>query len=345
MFRDSIIIIGSIPIKDKSQTIGGTTVLTKALLDYLDRKKMTFFFIQSNRFHGLFASVKNLIFILLKLISYRKKSPYVLINTSQRGMIYVFPFVYILSRVLKKKIVFRKFGGNFTEIYSSLSYIKKFIIDQTLFKSDLIAFETKNIINKLPKNIERAKIVWLPNTRRPSRSKHSNDFSKRFIYLGQIKQTKGIFEIIEASKYLPSGYEIHVYGPFSEGLNESIFNLSKLEYKGIVNPNDITETLLNYDFLLLPSYHNGEGYPGVVIEAMSVGVPSITTDWQSIPEIVKNNVNGILIPIKSSSELLKAIKSIDPINFKSYSQNALLQFENFNEEKVYPDFLAKILSL
>ncbi len=128
-------------------------------------------------------------------------------------------------------------------------------------------------------------------------------------------------------------------------MNESIFNLSKLEYKGIVNPNDITETLLNYDFLLLPSYHNGEGYPGVVIEAMSVGVPSIATDWQSIPEIVKNNVNGILIPIKSSSELLKAIKSIDPINFKSYSQNALLQFENFNEEKVYPDFLAKILSL
>jgi glycosyltransferase involved in cell wall biosynthesis len=345
MFRDSIVIIGSIPINGNVQSIGGTTVLTKGLLDYLDRNKITFFFIQSNRFQGFFAQIKNFIFILLKLITYRKKSRYLLMNTSERGLIYVYPFVYMLSRVFSKKIVLRKFGGNFIEFYSRRSFIEKFVIDQTLFKSDLIAFETQSIIYKLPKNIDRDKILWLPNTRRSNTSKHSTVFLKRFVYIGQIQKSKGIFELIEASKFLPNGYEFHVYGPFKEGLNESIFNLSKLEYKGVVDPNEITETLLNYDVLLLPSYHYGEGYPGVVIEAMSIGVPSITTNWQSIPEIVKHNVNGILIPIKSYSELVLAIKSIDAMNFKEYSRNAILEFENFNEDNVYPDFLAKIKSL
>jgi glycosyltransferase involved in cell wall biosynthesis len=69
---------------------------------------------------------------------------------------------------------------------------------------------------------------------------------------------------------------------------------------------DYTAELLNDTdiFLVVSEY---EGIPNAMLEAMSLGVPVISTDVGAISEVVENNVNGFLInPSNSSSNVIQS---------------------------------------
>jgi len=81
-------------------------------------------------------------------------------------------------------------------------------------------------------------------------------------------------------------------------------------YKGVLSPEEVISTLRHYDALVFPSYYLGEGHPGVLIEAMMAGIPVITTAFRSIPELVEDRVNGLLVTPQDSKILSRAIKTI-----------------------------------
>ena len=56
----------------------------------------------------------------------------------------------------------------------------------------------------------------------------------------------------------------------------------------------------------LPSY--GEGLPKVLLEALASGKPIITTDVPGCREVVYDNENGYLVPVKDSKKLADRIK-------------------------------------
>ena len=58
-------------------------------------------------------------------------------------------------------------------------------------------------------------------------------------------------------------------------------------YCGAVSPGDVPEIIRQHDLLLLPTYWESEGYPGVILEAMQCGRPVIATRWAGIPEVVE----------------------------------------------------------
>ena len=69
---------------------------------------------------------------------------------------------------------------------------------------------------------------------------------------------------------------------------------------------DIKPWLVSADIVVLPSYR--EGIPLSLLEAASFEKPIITTDTPGCKEIVKNRVNGILVPPGDSSSLESAMK-------------------------------------
>ena len=93
--------------------------------------------------------------------------------------------------------------------------------------------------------------------------------------------------------------------------------------------------------MILPSFR--EGYPGIIIEAFSVGVPVIATNIGGIPEIVENGVNGILIEPKNVEDLTRAIKSINQSNYQPMAENAFDSFKNFDAE-IVNDRIYKIIN-
>ena len=94
-----------------------------------------------------------------------------------------------------------------------------------------------------------------------------------------------------------------------------------------------------YNVLVLPTLHVNEGYPGIIIEALSCGKPIITSKIPSLGEIIENGKEGILIEQGNGEQLFEAIKLFNTSNYNLFSQNALKKFELFDEDIVFNKLL------
>ena len=71
---------------------------------------------------------------------------------------------------------------------------------------------------------------------------------------------------------------------------------------------DIAEVFAKSNIVVLPSYR--EGLPKVLLEAASCGRPIVATDVPGCREIVRNNINGFLVPPYDSKLLVLALKAL-----------------------------------
>ena len=71
---------------------------------------------------------------------------------------------------------------------------------------------------------------------------------------------------------------------------------------------DMPEILANSHIVCLPSYR--EGLPKALLEAASCGRPIVTTDTIGCREVVREGVNGFLVPLYSTIELADALQRL-----------------------------------
>lgn len=327
------LLIGGVP-NDDPQSYGGTTVLMQQMVDYFEEKNKDYILIKTNFYTGKLAVLLNFLYVIFNVFRYVFKVDIIMVNVARNGAFILSPIVYLIAKIFKKKFVFRMFGGNFVTLYHQ-SKLKQKIANVTFLKADVIFVETKEIL-KFVKDINQ-NTFWFPNTRKQLNiNRESHPYTRRFVFISSVKATKGIDEIIYASQQLDDSYTIDIYGPIQDSkYSTKYFQEKGVNYNGSLSPTNVINVLSTYDVLLLPSFHPGEGYPGIIIEAYSLGIPCITTRWQAIPEIVDDKETGLLIEPKSSMELLNVIQSLDNEFYQYLSTHALKKFEIFRYENVY----------
>lgn len=332
-------LLGSVPIENDPGTFGGVTVLNVSLIKFLKEEGCNYTFVPFNKFGTGSLRIINPFYMVFAFLFRLLPCDVIFLNVTKKGIYYVSPVLFIISKLFRKEFIVRIFAGNLDVSYNASNYMQKIIVKLTVFRSDTIYVETKYLVKYLRDLGVKTKIGWLPNCRKPHLSAHheqKRSFRKRFVFVSHVKSTKGIHEIIKASDHLDSEYVIDVYGPIvDKTVLAADFDGVPVNYKGVLNPDDVISTLLKYDVLLLPTYHPGEGYPGIIIEAKSIGMPVITTKWGAIDEIVVHGYDGLLVDIKDSAQLKYAIESIDDSLYQNLSKNAALSFSEFNERSVY----------
>lgn len=131
-------------------------------------------------------------------------------------------------------------------------------------------------------------------------------------YLGRITEAKGMKELIEACDMLQSKgipYRLKIAGAeeknelYIERFTNTLGN--RFEYAGIVSGKSKKEFLKSIDIFVLPSYF--EGLPMSLLESMSYGAVPVVTPVGSIPEVVKDGVNGLLIKDHDTDTIVNAI--------------------------------------
>lgn len=68
---------------------------------------------------------------------------------------------------------------------------------------------------------------------------------------------------------------------------------------------DVPELLATFDLFAFPSIHEAQGI--AILEAMAAGLPVVATDVDGIPDMVKHEVTGLLVPSRDAPALAAAI--------------------------------------
>ncbi len=173
---------------------------------------------------------------------------------------------------------------------------------------------------------------------KPKEKLHSSPL--RFIYLGRIDHYKGLEDILTALSAISNNgvsyrYILYGNGPLTDSYRSSCEEVlgDKFEFGGVVLGEDKWSALNSSDVFLLPSLY--EGLPMSLLEAMAVGALCITTPVGSIPEVIQNRKNGILIDKENPKQLQAIIEEIisDPESFRPLAASGLVTVrEKFNGE-------------
>jgi len=126
-------------------------------------------------------------------------------------------------------------------------------------------------------------------------------------------------------------------GPQREALGAQVDRLGigeRVLFAG--NRDDVAPWMRAFDVFCLPSYAN-EGVPQSLMQAMACGLPVITTAVGSIPEIVTDGINGVVVPVQDTQALARALAALldDPARRAALGARALADArERFGEERM-----------
>ena len=336
-----ILVIGPRFNKKYPDITGGAIVLFEELINQFDKNNINYICIDTSK-----KQYNNLLFAYLSvtfqiLLKHRGCS-HISLHSSRNYIIFG-PVVILIGKLFNKKTSLRKFGGEAAENYKKSHGIKKSILKIIFSNIGTLFFETKYLVDFF--TTINKETFWFPNVRnRVLQPTLPRGFYKRFVFISTVRNEKGIDEILQASKLLGKNYTIDIYGPiFEKKYTNEYFKNFNVSYNGVLLANQVAQKLNEYDVLLLPTYYHGEGYPGIIIEAYSLGIPNITTTLQGIKEIVDNYKTGILMEPKNVDQLVQAIEYFTDDNYKAMSKNAYHKFDDFNSAIQTKLFLERLI--
>lgn len=148
-------------------------------------------------------------------------------------------------------------------------------------------------------------------------------------FIGRLCKQKGIIYLLAAIERIAKDHGDVVFviagtGPLDEMLHQFLAEKSLTSVVKILGfRQDIPDIVNAFDVMLMPSLWEGFGL--VLIEAMSAGVPCIATRVSSIPEIVEDRVNGLLVPPEDALAIAKAFSELrnDPDLLETLSANSI----------------------
>lgn len=188
------------------------------------------------------------------------------------------------------------------------------------------------------------------NTLSPEDVRMCNDAEIKVCTFARITEDKGIAYAVQAVKLANEalgGKYIHLdmYGmcpPAYQPTFDKILadNADFAAYGGVVDFDKTTETLKDYFAMLFPTYYHGEGFPGTVIDAYNAALPMIATKWNYNADVIKDGINGILVPIKDAQAMCDALLELYRNREKAFemAMNNLVAAERYTPEKVLATF-------
>ena len=125
--------------------------------------------------------------------------------------------------------------------------------------------------------------------------------------VGTIEPRKNVGMLLDAFESLPQSLRDHwdlvVAGPVGWAADAMVARLRSVRYLGYVPEPDLPPLMAAAGVLAYPSLYEGFGFP--VAQAMAAGVPVITSNLSSLPEVAGNA--ALLVDPRSQSELRAAL--------------------------------------
>ncbi len=220
-------------------------------------------------------------------------------------------------------------------------------------KADFYVFQTEKAKKFYPEKIRRRSTV-IPNPVMPVKrtcSRTPESTEKRIVSVGRLEiRQKRQDLLIEAFKKFSSEfpeYILEIYGGGED--EEKIRNLTagneKIKLKGVSS--DIPSAIENAAMFVMTSDY--EGIPNALAEAMSLGLPCISTDCSpgGAALLIENGRNGLLVPCDNPESICEAMKGLarDPATADSMGKQATKITDRFSPDIISGKWIKAIEEL
>lgn len=133
------------------------------------------------------------------------------------------------------------------------------------------------------------------------------------LFVGRLVPAKGLFILVAAlDSLVRQGRSVRLRfagdGPDRAALERRVAERDlnrNVIFEGWQNPDDVRALYHEADIFALPSF--AEGIPVVLMEAMAMEIPCVTTRITGIPELIRDQMDGLLVAPSSEEELAAAI--------------------------------------
>ncbi len=220
-------------------------------------------------------------------------------------------------RVLGCLVVWHIHDGTFHAFISQGSRIKRAVIRWGLECSAAVIVLSEQAREHLRLHSSRAnwRVVSNGVSVAPHLKRGHHDMVK-FLFLGNMTRRKGAYDLIEATETaVARGAKPLVQiagGEVLPGQRDEVARRiaqsqcpANFELLGLITDKPKDRALKEAECIVLPSY--AEGLPMALLEGMSYGMPAIATCVGSIPELIKDGVEGFLIQPGDTQALSECI--------------------------------------
>ena len=259
--------------------------------------------------YKVLSSWKSILYSLFKIILFPF---YLLFNSNikiihlhgaSRGSFYrKYYYFFISKKIFNKKVIYHIHGGEFHLFIKESSKFLIKHINIMIYKSDIIIVLSDWWVDYFKNQFPDKKITKLDNSVPIQSFINRSSPSKKvsFLFLGLISKNKGCYEILDVAERLVQrkvDFEINLGGNGETDKLCKIItekNLNKyVNYLGWLTGDKKSEIFKQNNVYLLPS--KNEGLPVSILEAMSYGLPIISTKVGGIPEMIEENKSGFII--------------------------------------------------
>jgi glycosyltransferase involved in cell wall biosynthesis len=150
-----------------------------------------------------------------------------------------------------------------------------------------------------------------------------NGSPPRILFVGVLSRRKGLLDLVSALRALErhgvTAWSVELVGEATEGVQEAAEVSAAVRAAGLeaalvgsLHGPALRERLAGADIFVLPSH--AEGQPMAIIEAMASGLPVVATRVGAVPDMIRDDVEGLLVAPEAPDELADALGrlAVDP---------------------------------
>ena len=200
--------------------------------------------------------------------------------------------------------------------------------EKRIFRYPFTSLKNEDVLQEIPKYEQKLAL----REELGMREKHIVLAVGRFIYI------KGFDILLDAAKNISKNVGVYFVGgePTEEYLKfVQENNLHNIHFIGFKNKNDLKKYYIAADISVLPT--RGDAWGLVINEAMACGLPVITTNRCIAGlELVKNDVNGYIVPVDDSESIAISINKIinDSLLLEKMATNSLETIKDYTIENM-----------
>lgn len=321
-----------------------TKIVTKEIVKELGKKEVSCI-----DTHG---GVKALMSAFRQALTALKYHKNIIIMPAENGLRIFAPLLVLLNLLFHRKLHYVVIGGWLPEFLKKRKKLTK-----ALMSFDGIYVETNTMRKAL--EIQGFNNVYvMPNFKdlnilKESELVYHHTEPYRLCTFSRVMKEKGIEDAVNVVKTVNEHfgrtvYTLDIYGQVDSAQTEWFNELkstfpSYIKYGELVPFDKSVEVLKNYFALLFPTYYEGEGFAGTLLDAMAAGVPVIASDWRYNPEIV-NEKTGYVYPVHDNHAFVATLISVgnNPDLLLSKKSDCLKEAEKYRVENVIQCLTSKL---